>query len=152
MKPLPIGVAGIGEGGLLALYATALDRRIDACLVCGYFNQRENLWAEPIYRNVWSLLTEFGDADLASLVAPRTLTLEASASLEIDGPRGHEKSPSPRQVPSIHCSSNFFETKWHWLKNILNNSNSQTISTGLKAKMARARLQLQKRSTHSAKP
>ena len=29
----PIGVAGYGEGGLLALYAAAADTRIDAALV-----------------------------------------------------------------------------------------------------------------------
>ena len=34
---LPIGVVGVGEGGLLALYAAALDPRIDAALVSGYF-------------------------------------------------------------------------------------------------------------------
>jgi len=98
-KPLPIGVAGFGEGGLLALYAAALDTRIDVCLVCGYFNQRENLWAEPIYRNVWSLLTEFGDADLASLVAPRTLILEASAAPEVDGPPAATNNRPPRAAP-----------------------------------------------------
>ena len=40
---LPIGVAGYGEGGLIALYSTALDPRIQATLVSGYFQQREEL-------------------------------------------------------------------------------------------------------------
>src|SRR5690606_14022753 len=31
---------------------------------------------EPIYRNVWGLLTEFGDAEIASLIAPRALVVE----------------------------------------------------------------------------
>lgn len=66
----PIGVAGVGEGGLVAFYAAALDSRIDSTLVCGYFEGREGLWQEPIYRNVWRLLTEFGDAEIASLIAP----------------------------------------------------------------------------------
>jgi hypothetical protein len=49
----PIGVAGYGEGDLLALYAAALDTRIGLTLVSGYFQAREELWREPIYRDVW---------------------------------------------------------------------------------------------------
>ena len=49
---IPIGVAGVGEGGLLALYSSAIDRRVDATMVCGYFGTREAVWEEPIYRNV----------------------------------------------------------------------------------------------------
>src|SRR5436305_1083404 len=36
-----IGVTGYGEGGLLAFYSAALDTRIDAALVSGYFQPRE---------------------------------------------------------------------------------------------------------------
>ncbi|MBQ17758.1 MAG: hypothetical protein CMJ65_11600 [Planctomycetaceae bacterium] len=87
---LPIGVAGVGEGGLLALHAAALDPRLRSALVCGYFQDRENLWKEPIYRNVWGLLAEFGDAELAGLVAPRRLVIESCRVPTIDGP------PAPR--------------------------------------------------------
>ena len=62
-----VGVVGYGEGGLLALYAKALDYRIRAALVSGYFGPREELWREPIYRNVFGLLRNFGDAELASM-------------------------------------------------------------------------------------
>ncbi len=81
-----IGVIGYGEGGLLAMYAAALDTRIDVTVVSGYFKNRDDLWQEPIYRNVFGLLREFGDAELASLVAPRTLIVEASRFPKIDGP------------------------------------------------------------------
>jgi dienelactone hydrolase len=74
----PIGVCGYGEGGLLALYSAAIDTRIDATVVNGHFQPREKLWEEPIYRNVWTLLREFGDAEIARLVAPRTLIIEPS--------------------------------------------------------------------------
>jgi dienelactone hydrolase len=87
---LPIGVVGVGEGGLLAFYSAAADPRIDAVLVSGYFQTREGVWEEPIYRNVWSLLTEFGDAEIAGLIAPRRLTVEACSSPEVSGP------PDPR--------------------------------------------------------
>lgn len=83
---LPIGVAGHGEGGLVAFYAAALDPRIDACLVSGYFDDRQHTWTEPLYRNVWGLLREFGDAEIASLVAPRGLVVEHSPAAEIPGP------------------------------------------------------------------
>jgi dienelactone hydrolase len=81
-----IGVIGYGEGGLLALYAGALDNRIQATLVSGYFASRQGIWQEPIYRNVFGLLREFGDAELASLIAPRTLIVEYSEEPKIDGP------------------------------------------------------------------
>ncbi|MHB0960381.1 MAG: alpha/beta hydrolase family protein [Pirellulaceae bacterium] len=82
----PIGVMGYGEGGMVALYSAALDSRIDATVVSGYFAPREGLWAEPIYRNVWSLLREFGDAEVAALIAPRALVVEASRGPLVVGP------------------------------------------------------------------
>lgn len=83
---IPIAVMGYGEGGLLALYSAALDTRIQAAVVSGYFDSRQELWTEPIYRDVWSLLSEFGDAELASLIAPRALVVEACRGPEVDGP------------------------------------------------------------------
>jgi hypothetical protein len=82
-EDLRIGVAGYGEGGLIAFYAAAVDKRIDAALVSGYFNSRQDVWDEPIYRNVWGLLTEFGDAEIASLIAPRPLVIENSSAPEL---------------------------------------------------------------------
>ena len=81
-----IGVMGYGEGGLIALYSAALDSRVEAALVSGYFGSRQRLWEEPIYRNVFGLLHEFGDAEIASLIAPRTLIVEHSDGPKIDGP------------------------------------------------------------------
>lgn len=83
---LPIGVAGYGEGALLAFYSAAIDTRIEATLVSGYFQAREGLWKEPIYRDVWGLLREFGDAELAGIIAPRGLVIEASQGPQVDGP------------------------------------------------------------------
>lgn len=73
-----VAVAGYGEGGLIAMYASAVDTRIDAALIAGYFGPRENLWQEPLYRNVWGLLDEFGDAEIATLIAPRKMIVEYS--------------------------------------------------------------------------
>jgi dienelactone hydrolase len=85
-----VGVAGYGEGGLIAFYAAAVDPRIQAALVSGYFEARQRLWNEPIYRNVFGLLREFGDAEIASLIAPRSLVVEFSETPRIEGP------PRPR--------------------------------------------------------
>ena len=77
-----IGVIGWGEGGLLALYAGALDPRIDAVAVSGYFEDRNHLWEEPIDRNVFGLLEQFGDAELAGMITPRRLIIEAARGPE----------------------------------------------------------------------
>lgn len=82
----PIAVAGYGEGGLLALHSAAADTRIDAAMVSGYFQPREGVWQEPLYRNLWSLLQSFGDAELAAMIAPRKLVVEAARGVTISGP------------------------------------------------------------------
>lgn len=79
----PIAVTGYGEGGLVAFYAAAVDQRIDATWVSGYFRSRQHVADEPLYRNVWALLHEFGDAEIASLIAPRKLTIEHRRSPEL---------------------------------------------------------------------
>lgn len=101
-----IGVVGIGEGGLLALHSAALDPRIQSCWVSGYFQQREAVWQEPIDRNVWGLLTEFGDAELAGLIAPRKLVIEAAQAVNVPGPprarEGRATVAAPGQIAT--CS------------------------------------------------
>lgn len=81
-----IGVVGHGEGGLIAFYAAAVDTRLEAVVVSGYFDSRQRIWAEPIYRNVFGLLGEFGDAEIATLIAPRCLIVEHSPAPKVDGP------------------------------------------------------------------
>ncbi len=95
-RAVPIGVAGYAEGGLIALYAAALDERIQATLVSGYFQPREQLWKEPIYRDVWGLVREFGDAETASMVAPRALVVEASRVPNVTGPPPPSTGPKGR--------------------------------------------------------
>ncbi len=95
-----VGVAGYGEGGMVALYAAALDTRIDVAIVSGYFREREGLYAEPIYRNVWAILQEFGDAGVASLIAPRPLLIEASR-----GPRVGKQGSTPGRIESPPLAS-----------------------------------------------
>jgi hypothetical protein len=93
-----VGVCGYGEGGLVAFYAAAVDPRVDAVLVSGYFDAREKLWSEPIYRSVWSLAREFGDAEIASLILPRALVIEHSPVLPITEHKGEVRPPTGAQV------------------------------------------------------
>ena len=87
---MPIEVWGYGEGGLLALYSAALDPRIKNTYISGYVNNRNELHREPIYRNVFGLLKEFGDAELLMLAgAPnkaRTVNVEYAKEPAITGP------------------------------------------------------------------
>ena len=103
-RSVPIGVVGVGEGGLLALYSAALDPRVKSTWVSGYFGPREELWREPIYRNVWSILTEFGDAEIASLVLPRALVIEVARAPEIHGPpssRSGRNGAAPGEIQTV---------------------------------------------------
>ncbi|MEX2301311.1 MAG: dienelactone hydrolase family protein [Bryobacterales bacterium] len=88
-----IGVAGYAEGALLAFYAAAADPRIDAALVSAYYSTRTRVWAEPIYRNVWGLLKEFGDAEIATLIAPRALIVEYAEAPRVTGQKGDWGTP-----------------------------------------------------------
>jgi len=97
-----IGVAGYGEGGLIAFYSAAADTRIDAALVSGYFDNRQAIWSEPIYRNVWGLLREFGDAELATLIAPRGLVVEYSRTPDVINQKGGLRTP-----PFDHVAAEF---------------------------------------------
>ena len=82
----PIGVAGYGEGGMLALYAAALDERIDVSCVSGFFGSRDGLWKEPVDRNAFGLLTDFGGAELACMTYPRSLFIDFRPGPKVDVP------------------------------------------------------------------
>jgi dienelactone hydrolase len=86
-----IGLTGYGTGGRVALFAAALDDRIDATLVSGAFGPREQMWQEPIDGNLQGFLREFGDAELAAMIAPRDLIIEDALPPVVTGP------PAPRQ-------------------------------------------------------
>ena len=98
---MKIGVIGWGEGGLLALSAGALDTRVAAVCVSGYFDSRQNVWQEPVYRNVFGLLEQFGDAELASLVAPRSLIIESARGPELVVPAGTGGAPGRLVTPRL---------------------------------------------------
>jgi len=118
---LPIGVIGYGEGGLIAFYSSAVDTRIGVTCVSGYFQPREKIWSEPIYRNVWSLLCEFGDAEIASLIIPRPLIIEACRHPEVSGPPEPESGRSRTAAPGVITTPSFesVESEFNRAKNLV---------------------------------
>ncbi|WP_395737263.1 dienelactone hydrolase family protein [Prosthecobacter sp.] len=110
-----IGVAGYGEGGLIAMYAAAADQRIDATLVSGYFKSRQRTWREPLYRNVWGLLAEFGDAEIASLIAPRGLVIHYTDEPDVDGPPA-PKGKKNQAAPGRLSTPEFDEVEEEYLR------------------------------------
>jgi dienelactone hydrolase len=115
---VPLGVAGYGEGGLIALLAGAADQRLDSVLVGGAFGPIENLWEQPIYRSLWGQALQFGHAELAALVAPRTLVIEACRHPEVAGPpaetgegpqRRRGAAPGKIETPSLAAVEREFQ-------------------------------------------
>ncbi|MCP5557732.1 MAG: hypothetical protein H7A55_08260 [Verrucomicrobiaceae bacterium] len=104
---LPLLVAGLGEGGLIAMHAAAIDPRIDSVYVWGFFGPREGLWAEPIERNVFGFLKEFGGAELAAMIAPRPLAVQHLGFPNVQGPpeakQGQRSIAAPGKIikPSL---------------------------------------------------
>lgn len=99
--PGKIGLFGWGEGGRTALFAAALDTRIQAAGVSGYFDARQDLWQEPLDRNLFGLLAQFGDAELAAMIAPRTLVVEAARGPEVVIPPGTGGGPGRIATPEL---------------------------------------------------
>ena len=105
----PVSIVGVGDGAQIALYSAALDTRISSALISGYFQPREGVWQEPIDRNIWKQLTEFGDAEIAGMVAPRPLVIEACAIPETDGPNpvkpGRRGGAAPGQIKTADITA-----------------------------------------------
>ncbi|QDV35774.1 alpha/beta hydrolase family protein [Tautonia plasticadhaerens] len=128
---VPIGVVGHGEGGMIALYSAALDTRIDGAWVAGAFGDRRGVWGEPIDRDVWGLLDEFGDAEIASLIAPRALAVEPCGGPTVDGPPppvdGRSQAASGRIEP---IGVREAVEEWERLRGLLGELKTPSLSIG----------------------
>lgn len=102
----PLGVIGYGDGGRVALYAAALDDRFAVCQVAGAFGPQEGCWQQPFDRDLFGLLTAFGDAEVGALVAPRKLIVDTTPGPGWVGPakprpgRGGAAPGSLRPIPA----------------------------------------------------
>ncbi|NND08052.1 MAG: hypothetical protein HKN87_16860, partial [Saprospiraceae bacterium] len=109
----PIKVMGYGEGGLIALLTGALDTRVETTMVSGYFNTWENTYKEPIYRNLFGVLRNFGAAEVATMHWPRKIIIEHSPFPQITNPRHVSPwqtaaSPGIIQTPELRIVENEF--------------------------------------------
>jgi dienelactone hydrolase len=79
-------VMGQDEGGMIALYAGAVEESFGAVVSVNYFQQRENCWQEPVDRVLYGQIKEFGDAELAALIAPSLLLVVTRAGGAVPQP------------------------------------------------------------------
>ncbi len=92
VDPQRIGIYGLSKGGHYTLYTAGLEKRLRAVVVSGWFNERTKKLTNPkseatptpfltrIHRSEYylpDLLDRFGDAELAWMIAPRPLMIEA---------------------------------------------------------------------------
>lgn len=68
-----IGVLGLGDGGLVGLCASALCVDIDAGCVGNCAGAFSSSWMQPMDRNVFGIVGEFGDENLAMLSSLRRM-------------------------------------------------------------------------------
>lgn len=106
----PVSVGGYGEGGRAAMYAAALDPRIDHAFVSGTFAPRDAAWSEPIHRNLFHLLPDHGDASVAALIAPRVLLVEHTPFPAVADQKGGITTPPFAEV----------EREWKRIEKALN--------------------------------
>ncbi|MCX7871889.1 MAG: dienelactone hydrolase family protein [Verrucomicrobiae bacterium] len=113
---IPIGVVGYGDGGLIALFAAALDTRIKSLCVSGAFDDRLQIWQEPLDRNLFGFLEQFGGAELASMVAPRKLVIEHSPypNVNLKGEKGG--APGRLVAPSMESVQGEIERAMNLVK------------------------------------
>ena len=122
---LTIGVVGYGDGGMIALYSGAIDPRISVCQVSAYFAPRKAIANEPIDRNTWGRLCEFGDAEVAALVdshaGQRSLILDPGPATTCDpafwpawpGTKGGQAAPgrlsAATEVQVLHEAERWYK-------------------------------------------
>lgn len=102
----PLGLVGYGEGGRVALYTSALDDRVQSAWIAGAFGARERLWSEPIDRDLFGILNAFGDAEIAALIAGRSLLIEPCRGPEVAGSTPPERGRSDAAPGALRSPEN----------------------------------------------
>ena len=93
-----VTAAGYGEGGRAAMYAAAVDDRFRHAFISGAFASRAAAWEEPIYRNLFDLISDHGDAEVGALLFPRPLLLEHTTFPEVKEQKGALTTPTYASV------------------------------------------------------
>jgi len=141
-----ISVAGTGEGGLIGLLATALDTRVDSLLVRGFFGPREASYQEPIDRNVFGMLEQFGGAELLTLVAPRPVVIDAQdyphVSLKSEGGAPAELGDVPLEQVASELGRTVAILKEGFGKWTLATADAASLSATAKEKLAASKVEV----------
>ena len=77
-----LGMMGISGGGMLTFFTTALDKRVNACVISGYFCTfcDSVLAMSHCQCNYIPGLSQFGEmSDIVGLIAPRPMLVEAGS-------------------------------------------------------------------------
>lgn len=111
-----LGAMGISGGGMHTFFSTAIDTRIRACVVSGYFSAfRHSIFAmHHCACNFVPGLHRFGEIyDLAGLIAPRPMLVEAGTHDPIFPIASVKESVArARQVYSVFGAENPIETDY----------------------------------------
>ncbi len=87
-----IGCVGFSGGGMQALYAAALDERIEIAMISGYLygfkDSLQLLNGNCNCNYIPHLWEHFDMGDIASLIAPRPLMVQSCKGDHLNGPRG----------------------------------------------------------------
>lgn len=109
-----LGAMGISGGGMHTFFSTCLDTRIKACVISGYFSTfRDSILAmHHCACNFVHGLAQFGEMyDLAALIAPRSMLIEAASYDPIFPIAAVRKSvEKTRQIYKLFRASNELET------------------------------------------
>jgi len=115
-----LGMMGISGGGMITFFTTALDKRVKACVISGYFcTFRDSVLAMPHCQcNYIPGLSQFGEmSDIVGLIAPRPMLVEAGSLDPIFPIKSVKKSVlRARKVYKLfgaetHLETDYFEGK-----------------------------------------
>jgi len=82
----PVFMMGEGEGGLLSLFTAAIDPDVQGLYLGGCVTPMEQVWKQPIYRNLFGALKYFGIAELMAMTEARTIIVSPDGFPYVEGP------------------------------------------------------------------
>jgi hypothetical protein len=98
-----IGICGAGEGGMIAMFAAALDGRIDRVAIGSFLESRDEVWREPLSRQIFGLHSRMDTSHLLALIAPRRCIAFTDRQYELHLP-GEGGAPADWRSPDREAS------------------------------------------------
>jgi dienelactone hydrolase len=96
-----IAVHGVGEGAWIAQFAAMLDDRISAVDLRNASIEPESLRDQPVHRNVFGLMRDFGDAEIRNMLGARLQRIPRSDAPAVPSNPVDRKRRMERQVREI---------------------------------------------------